>query len=112
MIDTRLDGGFWYRVFRALSELCEIERRGEATNKRDILRELLGKHLGLPKDTYKIGDTGVCVTVPGSSVRIELRERVHLREGRPAETESVYWITIGEKQDRFRYLVGRIGRHA
>lgn len=111
-VDTRLNGDFWYRVFRALDELCEIERRGEATNKREILRHLLGKHVQLPKATYKVADTGVFVTVPATGQRVELRERVHLREGRPSETESVYWTSIGETQASYRYLIGRIGRHA
>jgi hypothetical protein len=40
-----------------------------------------------------------------------MRERVHLREGRPAETESIYWQTVGDDQASYRYLIGRIGRH-
>lgn len=111
-IDTRLDGTFWYGVLRALHELCEIERRGEATNKRSILRDLLGTHVNLPKQTYKAADTGVFAILPATGERVELRERVHLVEGRPAETESVYWVTIGDARASYRYLVGRIGRHA
>ena len=41
---------------------------------------------------------------PDTGARVELRERVHLREGRPAETESVYWHTLGGRQSDFRYL--------
>ena len=111
-IDTSLDGAFWYGVLRALHELCEIERRGEATNKRDVLRDRLAVHIGSPKRTYKVADTGVFGIHPATGVRIELRERVHLVEGRPAETESVYWVTIGDPQASYRYLIGRIGRHA
>ena len=111
-IDTSLDGAFWYGVLRALHELCELERRGEAANKRDILRDRLAVHIGTPKRTYKVADTGVFEIHPASGVRIELRERVHLVEGRPAETESVYWVTIGDARVSYRYLVGRIGRHA
>lgn len=110
VVQTRLTGDFWYRALRALDELCLMERQGEAQNKRGILQGLLAKHVGLPKDTYKVGDTGVYVTVGGK--RVELRERVHLREGRPAETESVYWITIGDTRASHRYFIGRIGRHA
>lgn len=111
-IDTRLDGAFWYGVLSALHDLCEIERRGEAANKRDALRDCLAVRIGIPKRTYKVADTGVFAIHPATGQRIELRERVHLLEGRPAETESVYWITIGEVQASFRYLIGRIGRHA
>lgn len=111
-IDTSRDGTFWYRVLHALHELCEIERRGEATNKRNILRDLLATRVNLPKQTYKAADTGVFAILPSTGERVELRERVHIIEGRPAETESVYWITIGDAQASYRYLIGRIGRHA
>jgi hypothetical protein len=87
-----------------------MERQGEAQNKREILQRLLAKHVGLSKGTYKVGDTGVHVTVAGK--KVALRERVHLREGRPAETESVYWITIGDTRASYRYFIGRIGKHA
>jgi len=108
-IQTRLPGRFWYDTLRALDELCLMERQGRATDKRGVLRQLLGKHVGRPKDTYKVGDTGVYVMVGGK--RVESRERVHLREGRPTETESVYWVTIGETRDSYRYYIARIGRH-
>jgi hypothetical protein len=111
-VDTSLDGGFWYRALRALHELCEAERRGEATNKRNILRDLLAVHINLPKHTYKIADTGIFAIDPTTGKRIELRERVHIVEGRPTETESIYWITIGDGQASYQYLIGRIGRHA
>lgn len=111
-IDTSLDGAFWYGVLRALHELCEIERRGGAANKRDILRDLLATHVRAPKRTYKVADTGIFALHPDSGERIHLRERVHIVEGSPAETESVYWMTIGLTQASYKYLVGRIGRHA
>jgi hypothetical protein len=69
-------------------------------------------HIQVPKRTYKVADTGIFVVNPASGERIHLRERVHLVEGSPAETESVYWITVGVTQDSYRYLIGRIGRHA
>lgn len=111
-VDTSLDGAFWYSVLRPLPELCELERRGEAANKRDILRDRPAAHIGTPKRTYKVADTGVFEIHPATGVRVELPERVHLVEGRPAETQSVYWITIGDAQAAYRYLIGRIGRHA
>ena len=111
-VETSLDGAFWYGVLRALHELCELERRGEAANKRDVLRDRLAVNIGAPKRTYKVADTGVFEIHPATGIRIELRERVHLVEGRPAETESVYWVTIGDTRASYRYLVGRIGRHA
>lgn len=112
VIESSENGAFWYPVLRALHELCQIERLGLATDKRSTLGELLGKHANLPKQTYKVADTGVFAKHPGSGERLELRERVHLVEGSPSETESVYWITIGNAQTEYRYLIGRIGRHA
>ncbi|MFN7979426.1 MAG: hypothetical protein U0P30_14920 [Vicinamibacterales bacterium] len=111
-IDTSLDGPFWYGVLAALHDLCEIERRGEAPNKRDILRDRLAARIRSPKRTYKVADTGVYSVHPSTGNRIELRERVHLVEGKPAETESVYWVTIGDERPSYRYLIGRLGRHA
>jgi len=110
-IDTSEAGGFWYHVLLALYELCEKERRGEVKNKRQALLELLNTHAGVPKDTYKSADTGVSIVNPETGERIEMRERVHLKEGKPAETESVYWETIGDDRSSYRYLIGRIGRH-
>ena len=49
---------------------------------------------------------------PATGLNVEMRERIHIKEGRPAETESVCWQTIGKKQSDFQYLIGRIGRHA
>jgi hypothetical protein len=110
-IDTSLDGAFWYGVLQALNDLCLKERQGDANNKRELLRVLLKTRVGLAKGNYKSADTGVYLIAAGTGERIHLRERVHLREGKPALTESIYWQTIGEKQSTFRYLVGRIGRH-
>lgn len=112
MIDTNLDGAFWYAVLNALNDLCKIEQLGEAVSKRDVLRDLLAAQIGVPKRTYKVADTGVFSVHPATGEQIELRERVHVVEGRPAETESLYWVTIGDTQTSYRYLVGRIGRHA
>ena len=112
IVETGLDGAFWYSVLSALNELCAIERSGEAKKKREVLRDLLREHVGLPKGNYKVADTGVYAMAPDTGARVQLRERVNLREGRPAETESVYWHTFGGRQSDFHYLVGRIGRHA
>lgn len=111
-VATSLNGQFWYRALLALHKLCELERSGQARNKREQLRDLLSEHLGVTKDTYKAGDTGVYASNPDTGDRLQIRERVHLREGKPAETESMYWQTIGSNQAEFKYLVGRLGRHA
>ena len=111
VVETGLGGIFWHSVLYALNKLCAIERSGEAKNKREVLRELLREHVGLPKGNYKVADTGVYAIAPDTGARVQLRERVHLKEGRPAETESVYWHTLGGRQSDCRYLVGRIGRH-
>jgi len=111
-IETSLDGPFWYGVLHALHDLCELERRGDAANKRDLLRDLLNNHVRAPKRTYKVADTGVFITDAATGERHHLRERVHIVEGKPAETESVYWITVGEVRASYRYLIGQIGRHA
>jgi hypothetical protein len=111
-IATSLNGHFWYRTLQALHKLCALERSGEAQSKREQLRDLLSEHVGVTKDTYKVGDTGVYITSPDNGERVHMRERVHLREGKPAETESMYWQTIGSSQTTFKYLVGRLGRHA
>lgn len=112
VVDTNLDGKLVFAVLTALHELCERERRGEAKSKRTVLRDLLNEHTGSPKDTYKAGPTGLACTSPETGKREQLKERVHLVEGKPADTESVYWVTIGSKQSLYRYLVGRIGKHA
>jgi hypothetical protein len=111
-IETDLDGPALYSALLALHRLCQLERRGQATHKREQLRDLLGDHVGVPKDTYKCGDTGVVVVNPETGESVGLRERVHLKEGKPSETESIYWQTIGSSQESYRYLIGRIGRHA
>lgn len=111
-IETSMDGGYWYHVLLSLHKLCELERQGQATNKRAQLRQLLVENVGVSKDTYKTAETGIYATHPETEQRVQLRERVHLQEGRPAETESVYWQTVGEAQQKYRYLIGRIGRHA
>jgi hypothetical protein len=111
-IITSCDGPFWYSVMHALHYLCLLERSGQAHNKRDLLRDRLSERIGAPKRTFKIADTGLFTIDPASGKRIQLRERVHLVEGSPANTESVYWATIGEAQASYRYLIGHIGRHA
>jgi len=63
-VETSEAPEYWYGALHALHRLCELERRGEATNKRAQLRDLLKKHVGASKDTYKIADTGVSVINP------------------------------------------------
>jgi hypothetical protein len=111
-VETSMGGGYWYHVLLSLHSLCELERQGKATNKRAQLRQLLVENVGVSKDTYKTADTGIFALLPGTDQRVQLRERVHLQEGKPADTESVYWQTIGEPQSKYQYLIGRIGRHA
>lgn len=110
-VETNEDGRFWYGILRALHYLCEAERRGDAKDKRSLLRDLLLSNVGLSKDTYKCGNTSVYVMNPSTGAKVHLRERVHLREGRPSETESIYWETVGSHREAYRYLVGRLGRH-
>ena len=109
---TNQNGAFWYHALQALHRLCEIERRGEAKSKRDTLKGLLAQCGLEPKGTYKIADTGVVAVDPQTREHHECRERVHLVEGRPGQTESVYWHTTGQGQAGYQYLIGRIGRHA
>jgi hypothetical protein len=111
-IVTTQDGHFWYRVLRALHDLCILERQGLQKTKREVLAHCLQERIRLPRQTYKVADTDVFTTHPGTGQRVHLRERVHLISGKPTETESVYWITIGETQPEYRYLIGKIGRHA
>ena len=111
-IETSMGGGYWYHVLLSLHSLCELERQGKATNKRAQLRQLLVDNIGVSKGTYKTADTGIFALLPGTDQRVQLRERVHLQEGKPADTESVYWQTVGEPQSKYQYLIGRIGRHA
>lgn len=111
-IDTSEDGHFWYRVLRALHDLCTLERQGLKKSKREVLADRLQERINLPRNTYKVADTDVFISHPGIGQRIHLRERVHLISGKAAETESVYWTTIGATQAEYRYLIGRIGRHA
>lgn len=111
-VETSMGGGYWYHVLLSLHKLCEMERQGKATNKRAQLRQLLVEHVGVSKDTYKTADTGIFAVLPETGQRVQLRERVHLQEGRPAETESVYWQTVGDAQPKYKYLIGRLGRHA
>jgi len=108
-IDTSEPGIFWYGVLNALHELCGRERQGLAT-RRETLRDLLSKHVGVPGD-LKTANTGLSGVDPESGESIEVRQRVHLREGKPADTESIYWCDIGKEQSLRRFLIVRIGRH-
>lgn len=112
IVDTKQDGDFWSKVLRALHELCLEERAGRVASHRDALRELLARNGLPPKRTYKRGDTEVWVVDPESGKRHRCRNRVHLVEGAPAETESIYWHTLGEEQASFRYLIARLGKHS
>lgn len=112
VVKTSQPGGWWYHALQSLHQLCEADRAGEAANKRATLQQLLAQNGLQPKDTYKAGDTAVYVTDPASAKSFECRERVHLVEGKPAETESIYWVSLGEPQSARRFLIARLGRHA
>lgn len=112
VILTSESGAFWYSVLHALHELCQLERGGAVIDKREAARDLLAKHLGVPKNTYKSADTGIYAIHPKTLASMHLRERIHLTEGSPAITESIYWLTVGNTQSEYCYLIGRIGRHA
>jgi hypothetical protein len=111
-VDTSQLGGWWYYALHSLHQLCELDRAGRATNKRDLLVDLLAQNGLPPKDTYKIADTGVTVVNPETRETLSCRERVHLVVGSPSDTESMYWVTLGDRREKHRYLLARIGRHA
>jgi hypothetical protein len=111
-METSQPGGWWYHALASVHQLCEAERTGKATNKRATLQQLLAQNGLPPKDTYKAGDTGVFVFDPETGAKHECRERVHLTEGKPADTESIYWVSLGDPAAKRRFLIARLGRHA
>jgi hypothetical protein len=109
--NTNVGDGYWFKVLRCLHELCLHERRGLGMSKDAALSDIVAAELGIPC-RYKKADTGVYATHPASRARIHLRERLHVKQGAPAETESVYWETLGDSRETYQYFVGRVGRHA
>ncbi len=111
-IETSERGGFWYHALLSLHQLCEADRRGEATDKRTALRDLLARNGLSPKRTYKTADTDIWVQDPTNGRTVECRERIHIVEGKAAVTESIYWTTIGSERASYQYLIAKLGRHA
>lgn len=111
-IETSERGGFWYHALLSLHQLCEADRRGDASDKRTVLRDCLARNGLGPKRTYKAANTDVWINDPTTGQTVECRERVHIVEGKRAETESIYWTTIGNERGAYRYLVAKLGRHA
>lgn len=107
---TRMEAGYWYNVLKSLHELCLLERKGLGRGRGEALREILMKNVRTP-GKWKRGDTTVSATNPIDGTKVHLRDRVHLKEGKPEETESVYWEPLNEKENLV-YLVGRLGTHA
>lgn len=110
-VDTSMATGYWFNVLRAVHELCQLQQHGSlGRSASNVLAELLNKHC-MTYALMKTGDTAVWLPHPDTGENIHLRHRVHLKEGRPGETESIYFEPLGKGGD-LRYLIGRLGRHA
>jgi hypothetical protein len=107
VVETDL-GPAVYQVLKALSEACTAERSGNVKDRRKLFADALAENLGHP-GRYEPGPTGLEWSIRGKSVPV--KDRIHIKSGRPVDTESVYFITDGTGQSR-RYVVVRIGRHA
>lgn len=108
--ETRMQAGYWYNVLKSLHELCLMERKGLGRGRGDALRELLIRNVKTP-GKWKRADTSIYVTNPETGNKVHTRDRVHLKEGAPKDTESAYWEPLGERES-LRYLIGRLGTHA
>lgn len=97
-----------YQVLKALSDACTAERNGNVKDRRKLFADALAENLDHP-GRFEPGPTGLEWLVRGKSVPV--KERIHIKSGRPVDTESVYFITDGTGSSR-RYVVVRIGRHA
>lgn len=106
VVETDL-GADVYDVLKAMSAACEAERLGKPRN-RELFQAVLDEYFEHP-GKYKPGPTGTYYVIDGR--KVEVRDRVHLRSTRPVETESVYFIPVGEQPSR-KYLITRVGRHA
>jgi hypothetical protein len=107
VVETDL-GPAVYQVLKALSEACTAERSGNVKDRRKLFADALAENLGHP-GRYEPGPTGLEWPIRGKSVPV--KDRIHIKSGRPVDTESVYFITDGTGHSR-RYVVLRIGRHA
>ena len=111
-MDRTLQASIWYHVLKSLSELCDLERKGEAKDKRNQLREMIRRNSGITGASYKNGNTGLEVVDATTLKKVPVRERVHVQDGKPADTASVYWHTTGATQAEYRYQIVKIGSHA
>lgn len=102
-IDTDL-GSDVYDALNAMHDAVLCERSCEMGDRRKVFSDLFGKHLNHPAG-YEPGPTGLSYN--GEDVC----HRVHIKSGKPDDTESIYWLQKGPA-DRRQYVIVRIGRHA
>lgn len=105
--DIRLEtdlGPDVYDVLHAMHDAVLRERSGKMGDRQKAFAELFGKHLNHPA-RYEPGATGL------RYLNEDCRNRVHLKSGKPDDTESVYWLPQGDVEGR-KYVIFRIGRHA
>lgn len=102
-IETDL-GPDLYDALNAMHEAVLRERSRKMGDRQKVFAELFGKHLNHPA-RYEPGATGL--KYDGE----DCRHRVHLKSGKPEDTESIYWLERGEVVKR-QYLIFRVGRHA
>lgn len=93
-----------YDVLHAMHDAVLRERSRKMGDRQKAFAELFGQHLNHPA-RYEPGPTGL------RYANEECRHRVHLKSGKPDETESVYWLERAEVSER-KYLIFRVGRHA
>lgn len=103
VVDTDL-GADAYDALNAMHEAVLLERSREMGDRQKAFFGLFGKHLTHPA-RYEPGPTGL--KYHGE----EVRHRVHIKSGKPQDTESIYWLENGEVEER-QYVIVRIGRHA
>ncbi|HEY6912727.1 MAG TPA: hypothetical protein VI356_25320 [Myxococcales bacterium] len=96
-------GPFVYEALAAMNDAVLLERKGTMGDRRKAFAEIFGKRMNHPAK-YEPGLTGL--RYHGE----EIRERVHIKSGKPEDTESIYWQPQGASADR-KYVIVRIGRH-
>lgn len=102
-IETDL-GADLYDALHAMNDAVLRERSRKMGDRQKVFSELFGQHLDHP-GRYEPGPTGL------KYASEDCRNRVHLKSGRPDETESIYWLERGTVEKR-QYVIFRIGRHA
>ncbi|GMU04526.1 hypothetical protein [Corallococcus caeni] len=93
-----------YDALNAMHEVVLRERSRKMGDRQKAFADAFGKHLNHPA-RYEPGATGLYYQ------KEECRHRVHIKSGKPQDTESIYWLEQGEP-DKRKYLIFRIGRHA